>query len=131
MNRSIFQAKAGSRCGIAVVRQMLMVEVLGSAKEVLGDKGTYSIRYQNGPIFAPDDKRHLPPYRTLAYFRSENGIYDPQKGTMIGAPAVVESRYGKGKVLAMSPHFESTQGQTAVIIKATQYVTQGSNSLEE
>lgn len=107
------------------------VEVLGSAKEVLGDKGTYSIRYQNGPIFAPDDKRHLPPYRTLAYFRSENGIYEPQKGTMVGAPAVVESRHGKGKVLAISPHFESTQGQAAVIIKATQYVTQGSNSLKE
>lgn len=107
------------------------VEFHEAAKDVLGDKGTYSIRYQNGPIFSPDDKPDLPPYKTLAAFRSENGIYEPQKETMVGAPAVVESQYGKGKVLAISPHFESTKGQTGVIIKATQYVVQGSNSLKE
>lgn len=98
------------------------VEVLESDGDILGVKGTYSIRYQNGPIFSPDDKPELPAYKTLAYFRSENGIYEPQKGTMIGAPAVVESRFGKGKVLAISPHFESTKGQTTVILKATKHV---------
>ena len=41
---------------------------------------------------------------------------------MISAPAVVESRYGRGLVLAISPHFESTPGQEAVILRALEHV---------
>ena len=41
---------------------------------------------------------------------------------MIGAPAVVFARFGHGRVLAISPHFESTAGQEEVIIRAIEHV---------
>ena len=98
------------------------VELTGEGEEVLGLKGMHLIRYHNGPIFSPGNAPSIPAYRALAYFRSENGIYDAQKGTMIGAPAVVVSNFGKGKVMAISPHFESTRGKTNSILRAIDYV---------
>ena len=32
----------------------------------------------------------------------------PQKGTMTGTPAIIVGQYGKGRVLCISPHPEST-----------------------
>jgi hypothetical protein len=70
----------------------------------------------------------FPSYKTLASFRSENGIYEPQKNTMIGAPAVIESEFGMGRVLAISPHFESTEGQHDVLLKAIEHVRRDGGS---
>ena len=98
------------------------VELTGEGEEVLGLQGMHLIRYHNGPIFSPGNAPSIPAYRSLAYFRSENGIYEAQKGTMIGAPAVVVSNFGKGKVMAISPHFESTRGKTHAILRAIDYV---------
>jgi hypothetical protein len=100
----------------------VQVEMTAQGAEVLGIAGRHSIRYMNGPILSPGDQPSLPAYQPLAFFRSENGIYEPQKGTMIGAPAVVTAQYGAGRVLAISPHFESTPGQQPVLLRAIQYV---------
>ncbi|WP_182870039.1 BPL-N domain-containing protein [Rhodopirellula sp. JC639] len=98
------------------------VELTDRAAEVLGVSGTKSIRYQNGPILSPGDDDSLPKYEPWAHFRTENGIYEPQENTMIGAPAIVFARYGQGRVLAISPHFESTAGQSDVIPRAVAHV---------
>ncbi|MDV6030305.1 MAG: hypothetical protein F9B45_09395 [Phycisphaera sp. RhM] len=98
------------------------VELTDRASQVLGVAGTQSIRYQNGPILSPGDNNSLPEYEPWAYFRSENGIYEPQKNTMIGAPAIVFARYGQGRILAISPHFESTPDQSGVIPRAIAHV---------
>ncbi|PAY15751.1 hypothetical protein CKO51_30295 [Rhodopirellula sp. SM50] len=98
------------------------VELTDRASQVLGISGTQSIQYQNGPILSPGDDDSLPEYEPWAYFRSENGIYEPQKNTMIGAPAIVFARYGHGRILAISPHFESTPGQSGVIPRAIAHV---------
>jgi hypothetical protein len=98
------------------------VQVTKEGSEILGLEGLFSINYQNGPILSPGKNSDLPTFQTLAYFRSENGIYEAQKNTMIGAPAVVESKFGDGRVLAISPHFESTKGQESVILRAVEYV---------
>ena len=100
------------------------VEVSGEGVAVLGLEGTYSIRYHNGPILSPGDSPSAPAYRSLAFFRTENGIYQAQKGTMVGAPAVVASDFGKGRVLAISPHFESTRGKERIILRAIDFVRQ-------
>ena len=65
------------------------VEVAADARAALGISGRHKVRYHNGPILSPGDDPAAPAYRTLAVFRSENGLYEPQKGTMVGAPAVV------------------------------------------
>jgi len=98
------------------------VELTDRGADVLGINGTKSIRYQNGPILSPGDKSDLPTYEPWAYFRTENGIYKQQVGTMVGAPAVVFAKYGEGRVLAISPHFESTPGEEDVVTKAILYV---------
>ncbi len=99
------------------------VEVPREGSEILGIQGIHSIRYHNGPILSTGKDSSLPAYRPLAFFRTENGVYEAQKGTMIGAPAVVEARYGRGLVLAFSPHFESTPGQEGVILRALEHVS--------
>jgi hypothetical protein len=98
------------------------VEVTREGAEILGLEGLHAIRYQNGPILSPGEDSALPCYQPLAFFRTENGIYEPQKDTMIGAPAVVLAQFGRGRVLATSPHFESTRGQEAVLRRAVHYV---------
>lgn len=98
------------------------VQIHPDGENILGVTGIQNVRYQNGPILAPTSKEGVPNYRVLATFRSENGVYEAQKGTMIGAPAVVESKWGSGKVLAISPHFESTEGLKSVIVNAARYV---------
>lgn len=99
------------------------VEITLAAKEIVGSIGMHSVRYQNGPIISPGNHADLPAYEPLAFFRSENGIYEQQKGTMIGAPAIVRSEYGKGIVLAISPHFESTKGLEGSILKSIEHVS--------
>ncbi len=98
------------------------VEVNEIGKPVLGISGTHSIRYQNGPILSRGDRPDLPEYSILAHFRTENGIYEAQKNTMVNAPAVVESLFGKGRVIAISPHFESTKNYGKVILDAVNHV---------
>ena len=98
------------------------VEIADAGVAVLGIDGLHSIRYHNGPILSPGNAPSVPAYRALAFFRSENGIYEAQKDTMIGAPAVVASDFGKGRVLAISPHFESTKGREQVVLRAIDFV---------
>lgn len=98
------------------------VEMAPDGKEIIGLTGTHNVRYQNGPIFSPGKNDRLPPYQAMAYFRTENGIYEEQKNTMIGTPAIIYSAYGTGRVLAISPHFESTQGLETAVVEAIRYV---------
>lgn len=98
------------------------VEFTDRGASVLGIDGMQSIRYQNGPILSTGDKPSLPEFEPWAFFRSENGIYEPQKNTMLGAPAVVAAQFGLGRALAISPHFESTAGHESVILRAIEYV---------
>jgi hypothetical protein len=90
--------------------------------EVLGVEGTQLIRYHNRPILSRGEAADLPAYVPLAHFRSENGLYPQQKNTMIGAPAVVFAQYGAGRVLAISPHFESTPDSKHVVERAVRHV---------
>lgn len=98
------------------------VEFAESGKNLFGLDGIQSVQYQNGPIISPGQRSDLPAYEVLASFRTENGIYKAQKNTMIGAPAIVRSQYGGGRVLAISPHFESTKGKEFVLRKAVELV---------
>ena len=105
------------------------VELTADAKAILGIDGLHAVRYHNGPILSPDNKPDVPAYMTLGYFRSENGIYKPQQGTMIGTPAIITSNYGSGKVIAISPHFESTKGLERVVGKAVRFVSESGTTV--
>ena len=49
-------------------------------------------------------------YEYLATFRSEVAEHGTPKGAMIGSPAIVASRFGKGRILCFSPHPDQTKG---------------------
>jgi predicted deacylase len=98
------------------------VEIAADGESILGIAGLHKVRYENGPILSPGNDPGCAAFKSLAFFRSENGIYEQQKGTMLDAPAVVVAQFGKGRVMAFSPHFEATKGKESVMLRAIQYV---------
>lgn len=87
------------------------LELSPEGRSVLGGiEGRFSVRYANGPVIEPLGRDDLPDYRVLAYFRTELAENDTPAGVMVNSPAVVESTYGRGRVILLSPHSEDTPG---------------------
>jgi glutamine amidotransferase-like uncharacterized protein len=80
------------------------------------------VRYHNGPIISPKQQPDLEDYRVLAWFRSETGLWEPQKGTMIDTPAIVSGGFGDGRVISVSPHPESTEALYPIIEGSLRWV---------
>jgi hypothetical protein len=55
-----------------------------------------------------DNNQQTTTAQVLATFQEEVSSWGAQEGVMVGMPAVVTAGYGKGVVLCMSPHPEST-----------------------
>ena len=98
------------------------VEISQDAATMLGLQGHHTVRYQNGPIISRGTSKIAPDYEVLANFRSENFLYDVQKGTMTDQPAILRAKFGKGQVIAISPHFESSPGKELVVLNAIKRV---------
>lgn len=80
------------------------------------------VRFHNGPIVSPGTDSELPDYETLAYFRSEVVRYEPQKGTMINTPAIVAGEHHAGKVIAISPHPETSPELESIILDSIHWL---------
>jgi predicted deacylase/glutamine amidotransferase-like uncharacterized protein len=104
--------------------QVVQMELERSAESVLGKTGEVSVRYQNGPIISVGKATDLPAYTPHAWFRSEVVKYAPQKGTMVNTPAIVSADFGKGRVLSISPHPESTPGLESMIVNGVRWASQ-------
>jgi len=90
---------------------MVRAELTDAGRAVLGPvQGAFTIRYNNGPIIQPLGRAGLPAYEVLAVFRTEMAENGTPVGVMIGSPAVVGAPFGRGRVLAVSPHSEDTPG---------------------
>ena len=86
------------------------MELTDAGRKILGERsGPFPVRYHNGPIMSPAGHKGLPEFKVLAHFRSEVSLYKPQEGTMVNTPAIIASECGKGRVLCISPHPESTK----------------------
>jgi predicted deacylase/glutamine amidotransferase-like uncharacterized protein len=95
------------------------MELTEAGQKILGiQKGVFDVRYHNGPIMSPMGKEGLGAFRTLANFRSEVSKYAPQKGTMVNTPAIIAGEFGRGRVLCISPHPESSKALHALVQKA-------------
>lgn len=90
---------------------MLELEVRPEAKPILGEVDrVFKVRYNNGPILKPWDRADLPPYTTLAVFRTEVAKYGSPEGVQVNAPSHAIAPFGKGRVFVSSPHPENTPG---------------------
>jgi len=81
-----------------------------------------TVRYSNGPIISQKDDPDLEDYRVLAWFRGENALWEPQKGTMINTPAIVSGGFGHGRVISVSPHPEYTEVLHPIITGSIRWV---------
>ncbi len=101
--------------------QNVRMEFAREARELFGREDEVQVRYQNGPIVSHGKATDLPAATTLAWFRSEVVRYEPQRGTMIDTPAILNADYGKGRVVSISPHPEATPGLESVITNAIRW----------
>ena len=99
------------------------VELTPTGMEIFGvGKRNIRVIYENGPIFekaAPKSDGSATP---LGYFRSEVVADGGQTGVMLGAPSMILSRYGRGIVLAISPHPEKTPGLKQIELYALRWL---------
>jgi putative intracellular protease/amidase len=97
------------------------IELTDEGRKILGDwPGLQDVRYHNGPIVSVAGRRDLATFLPLAYFRTEVAAWPPQLGTMVNSPAIVASSFGQGRVIAISPHAESS-GKISSIINHAAY----------
>jgi len=79
------------------------------------DADGIEVRYHNGPIYARSRDTDIPNFRVLAWYRSEVRKEGVPGGVMIDTPALVEGRYGEGRVVASSPHLELSAGHEDLV----------------
>ena len=78
----------------------------------------FEVHYANGPIIAPKGNDALADYEVWAWYRSETGLWEAQKGTMIHTPAIVANGFGSGRVVSMGPHPEFSQELHSLILRS-------------
>jgi glutamine amidotransferase-like uncharacterized protein len=76
------------------------------------------MQYGGGPILVHGGRCDLPEYVVLATYYSETWDCEPQRGTMVGTPAILAARFGKGRVLLFSPHPEASEGLLPLVHRA-------------
>lgn len=95
-----------------------------TAAPLCGDEGaTLTLRYANGPLLRPlpADAAQGPALEPLAYFvtgLAENGAPDVQAGQL----AIGITTFGRGRVLACSPHPEYFDGDEGILAQAVRAV---------
>jgi len=89
----------------------VQIELTAEGQSIFGDRSApIDISFSGGPIFLGPKRDDLPPTIPLAHYSTEVSNYAPQRGTMIGTPAIFAAKFGAGRVVAISPHPESTKG---------------------
>ena len=96
------------------------IEITEEGRKLLGDvRGTFKVRYHNGPIIQPAGRTDVPAYTPVTLFRSEIAEYGSPVGVMVNSPAQALGTFGQGRVFISSPHPENTPGLENFIPRAT------------
>ncbi len=98
------------------------MELTEEGKKVFPNtKDKFQCLYHNGPVVKVANT-DLAPLTPLAYFRTEVAENESPAGIMVNTPAIAEGKYGKGTVIAISPHPEQTPGLEPIIVDAVKHV---------
>lgn len=107
---------------------MVKMELTEKGRLILGDyPKVVDVSYANGPIFAPAGDDALVDFETLAYFRTELARNGARVGAMINTPAILSGQLGKGRVLCISPHPESSKSLHGIVRRAALWLSGGSD----
>jgi glutamine amidotransferase-like uncharacterized protein len=97
----------------------VQIELTAEGQSIFGDRSApLDISFSGGPIFLGPKRDDLPLTIPLAHYSTEVSNYAPQRGTMIGTPAIFAARFGAGRVVAISPHPENTKGAEFLVRRA-------------
>jgi glutamine amidotransferase-like uncharacterized protein len=89
----------------------VQIELTPEGGSIFGDRtGPLDISFSGGPVFPGPMRDDLPPCILLAHYSTELANYIPQRGTMIGTPAILAAPFGAGRVISISSHPETTKG---------------------
>ena len=95
------------------------IELTAEGQSIFGDRSApIDVSFSGGPIFLGPRRDDLPLTIPLAHYSAEVSNYAPQRGTMIGTPAIFAARFGAGRVVAISPHPETTKGAEFLVRRA-------------
>jgi glutamine amidotransferase-like uncharacterized protein len=87
----------------------VQIELTEEGQAIFGARANpMNISFSGGPIFLGPKRDDLPLTIPLAHYNSDVSTYVAQRGTMIGTPAIFAAKFGAGRVVAISPHPEST-----------------------
>jgi glutamine amidotransferase-like uncharacterized protein len=101
--------------GPATVR----MELTKAGRKVLGDfPPLIDVNFAGGPIFRNPAGGTAPAFVPLGHYRSEVSQYEAQRGTMIDSPSIIAAQFGKGRIIAISPHPEVTAGLEGLVKRA-------------
>jgi glutamine amidotransferase-like uncharacterized protein len=84
-----------------------------------------SIYYHNGPVWKIFDSEKENTSTVLATFKEDIYAEAGTAGQASGTPAIIYDKFGIGKVMAISPHFEKSLGYEYVIDKVIRFLTNG------
>ena len=110
-------------------RAVLKMELTPSGAGILGGETNVDVVYHQGPVVGPASATNLPPYETLAYFRTEVSSNDTPKGIQINSPAIFAGQFKTGKVICISPHPEQTPGLEDIVPNAVNWVAPRKNNV--
>ncbi len=88
----------------------LEIEATPDGQKTLGLPQKSTVIYHNGPVLVPASNPAIPDYEPLVFFRTETAKNGSPVGTQIDTPAMARGAFGKGRVIACSPHPEQTVG---------------------
>ena len=88
----------------------LEIEATADGQKVLGLPAKTMVRYHNGPVLTPANNPAIPDYEPLVFFRTETAKNGSPVGVQVNTPAMARGAFGKGRVIACSPHPEQTAG---------------------
>jgi glutamine amidotransferase-like uncharacterized protein len=99
------------------------IELTKPGVKMLGERsGEFEIHYSNGPVVKLGTEKSLPPYETLALFRTEMAKNGSPEGVMVNSPAIFSAPFERGRVICISPHPEQTQGLEDFVPRAIDWV---------
>ena len=95
------------------------MELTDAGKSILGKfPDLVAATYGGGPIFSPAGEPDLPDYVPLAFYRTEEAMSKTQERTLVDTPAIIATRFGKGRVLLFSVHPEGISELEWVVKRA-------------
>jgi len=78
-------------------------------------KKDWNVYYHNGPVF--EKVKLYKDHKVLATFKDDMVAENGKEGLMKDSPAIIQTKYGKGNVVAISPHLEKTPAANKIIKK--------------